>query len=251
MKINLNKKWNHFKNLKISPLLLLLTVTFMACMLISNIIAVKTFPLFTVPGTDVQVLLPTACFAIYPVTYVVSDILSQVYGFKWSRRVAWIGFAMNLLMVGCFEMAIALPGETDLSVLGSTWFMLIASLISYIVGGWVNDIIFKVMKRKDGNKGLLARCLISSVAGQFTDSLIYLPLAMYIFPKLIFGCSFMSLTQLGLCILIQPTIKLIFEVVVSPLTKFLCNKLHKIETEAGNFYEDEFGIVSEVKASEN
>lgn len=244
------EKAKKFTKLKVSPILLLLTVTFIVCMLISNIIAAKTFPLFTIPGVDLTVLLPTACFAVYPVVYVISDIVSQVYGFKWSRRVAWIGFAMNLLMVGCFEMAIALPGETDLSVLGSTWFMLIASLTSYIVGGWVNDIIFKAMKKKDGNKGLLARCLVSSVAGQFTDSLIYLPLAMYIFPKLVLGFTFMSLPQLGLCILIQPTIKLIFELVVSPLTKFLCNKLHKVEAEAGNFYEDEFGIVSETQIVE-
>jgi uncharacterized PurR-regulated membrane protein YhhQ (DUF165 family) len=143
---------------------------------------------------------------------------------------------MNLLMVICFEIAIGMPGETDLSVLSSTWFLLLSSLLSYTLGGWVNDVVFRAMKKATKGKHLTGRILISSVAGQFTDSLTYIPLGMYIFPKLVLGFSFMTIPQVIICILLQPCLKLIVECIVAPLTRFLCKKLNKIEAAQGNYY---------------
>ncbi len=219
----------------ISPMLLILGIVQVVALLISNIIAVKTFPLFTLSKWDLTIVMPCAVF-LFPITYMVSDIISEVYKYKWSRRVCWISFIMNLFMVFCFEMAILMPGETDLSVLSSTWFLLASSLISYTAGGWVNDIVFKKMKYHTKGKHLTSRILVSSVAGQFTDSLIYIPLGMYLFPKLTLGFPFMSIPQVIICILIQPCIKLLVECVVSPITRGICKKLNKMESELGNHY---------------
>lgn len=234
----MNKKINNLKNEKISPMLLILAVMQIVVLLVSNIIAAKTFPLFTIKPLDLTIVMPCAVF-LFPLTYIVSDIISEVYKFRWSRRVCWMSFAMNLLMVVCFEFAIVMPGETDLSVLSSTWFLLLSSMLSYMIGGWVNDIVFKKMKLATNGKKLTTRILVSSVCGQFVDSLIYIPLGMYIFPKLIFGFSFMTLPQVCVCIIVQPILKLIIECIVSPITKLVCNKLNKIENEAGNVYGDQ------------
>ena len=111
-------------------------------------------------------------------------------------------------------------------------------MLSYMVGGWVNDVVFKKMKSITRGDKLTARILVSSVCGQFADSLIYIPLGMYIFPKFILGFSFMTLPQVCICIILQPMLKLIIECIVAPLTRFICTRLNKIENEAGNIYGD-------------
>ena len=234
-KEKLKTKWNEFKSEKVSPVLLILIVINTVAMLISNIIACKTFNLFKFPGMDWYVVLPSAV-VIFPITYILSDVFSEVYGYKWTRRTAWISFALNLFMVLIFELAIAMPGETDLSVLHSTWFLLIASLLAYMVGDFVNDVVFKKLKEKHGEKGFVKRALLSSLTGEFTDSLIYIPLGMYVLPKLFMGFSFMSLSQVGICIIIQPLFKVCYELIVSPITYNLSKKLKKVEAENGNTY---------------
>lgn len=236
MKEKLKNLWTKFRGEKISPVLLILVVINTTAMLISNIIAAKTFPLFTIPSAELTVVLPCAVI-IFPITYIASDVFSEVYGYKWTRRTAWISFLMNLVMVAFFELAIIMPGETDLSVLHSTWFLLLASLIAYMVGDFMNDLVFVKMKKKHGEKGFIWRAALSSLVGEFCDSLIYIPLGMAILPKLILGFPFMTWAQVGLCIIIQPLFKVCYELIVSPITYGLSKKLKQIERDAGNIYE--------------
>lgn len=235
----IRNNWNALKNEKASPLLVFIMILNTVIMLVSNITAAKTFTLFNIG--DLAIVLPSA-MVIFPIAYVLSDVLSEVYGYTWSRRSAWVSFAMNLFMVAVFEICIIIPGETDLGVLKSTWFLLIASLLSYITGGLVNDVVFKIMKKRAGkdaiaeSKGVLGRAIISSIFGQFCDSMIYIPLGMNIFPKMFLGFEFMSWVQVAICVLLQPTIKVIYEIIVSPLTVKSCKALRKYESEAGNAY---------------
>lgn len=224
----LKSKLDNIKKERLSVFLLLAIVLNTVSLLIANIIACKTFNVFTIPGIDIQVLLPCAVI-IFPVSYILSDVISEVYGYKWSRRAAWISFIMNLLMVLMFEIAIVMPGETDLSVLHSTWFLLLSSLLAYMMGDFLNDVVFKKLKDKDKNKGFLKRAMLSSLVGEFTDSLIYIPLGMYLLPKLVLGFPFMSPLQMLICILIQPLLKVLYEIIISPLTYTLSNYLKKIE----------------------
>ena len=247
MMSKIRENWNSLKKDKASPVLVLLMIVNTVVLLIANIIAAKTFTLFSING--LAVVLPCAV-VVYPIIYIISDILSEVYGYKWSRRAAWVSFAMNFLMVAIFELAILMPGETDLGVLKSTWFLLVASALSYIIGGLANDLVFRGMKKKalklsvapnneviDSNSsGIVFRAIWSSIVGQFCDSLIYIPLGMNIFPKLFFGFEFMSWPQVAVCVLLQPTIKVIYEIIISPLTVKSCKLLRKYETEVGNVY---------------
>ena len=225
---------NSFKKEKVSPALVFLIVVNTVAMLIANIIAAKTFPIFSVGA--MQIVLPCAVI-VFPITYIISDILSEVYGFKWSRRAAWTAFALNLFMVAIFEIAIVMPGATDLSVLKSTWFLLAASLVAYMVGDLANDLVFKKMKAKHGERRFLGRAMLSSLCGEFVDSLIFIPLGMAILPKIFMGFQFMSWEQVAICIVLQPVCKVLYELAISPATLYLSRTLKSYERNNGNRYE--------------
>lgn len=216
--------WKGFKFENIKPLTLILVVTNVVCLLISNIIAAKTFNLFTINGFTVT--LPTALI-LYPLVLTISDVLAET-DYVWTRRSCHLGFILNLLMVGCFELAIVMPGETDLSVLHSTSFMLLASMLSFYFGDLVNDLVFLKLKNKhgEGNK-LIFRCVLSTLFGQLIDSAIFISFGMNIFPKLFLGFEFMTWPQVFAAIGFQVVIKVTYEFALSPLIKIICKKANQ------------------------
>lgn len=100
----MNKKVT-LRNERYSFLQVLLTVISVACLLISNVITSKQmqFPFG---------LTMTGAIYIFPVTYILSDVFSEVYGYRWSRITCYMGFAMNVVMVLAFELAIASPAPS-------------------------------------------------------------------------------------------------------------------------------------------
>ena len=212
---------------KMSPLFTILVVVNTVAMLVSNIIACKVFSV----GIGV---LPCAVI-VFPITYILSDVFSEVYGYKWSRRTAWLAFAMNLFMVGIFQVAIKMPGidptisESMSNVLGTTLWALAASLSAYMVGDFMNDKVFKKLKERDGEKGFLCRAIISSLVGELCDSCIYIPLGMMILPKLFLGFSFMTWNQVLIAIPLQACVKTLYESCISPLTYLIVKKVKTYE----------------------
>lgn len=208
--------------MKKSNLYLFFTVLFTSCVLISNIIAGKTFQV----GPWV---LPCAVI-VFPISYIMSDVIAEVYGFVAARRTMWLGFSMNLLMVIMFQITIALPApsyfagqEAFATVLGNTPRLLVSGLISYVIGSWANATVLSAMKRKTqdvGGKGFGVRAVVSTLVGEFIDSLIFIPLAFY---------GTMPLGSLGTMILLQPTVKTVYEIIVLPLTYRLVAWVKKTE----------------------
>lgn len=210
------------KKTKISEMQLYLTVLFVACLLISNVITSK------------QVLLPfgitmTGAVFIFPVTYILSDLFSEVYGYRWSRITCYLAFAMNLLMVIVFSLVIISPApdywtnqEAFQTVLGSTPRVLAASLLAFVVGDFVNDKAFAKMKKKypTSHKGFGWRAILSSVAGELVDSLIFLPLAFL---------GQMPIATLAVMTVMQVVIKTGYEVVILPITKLVVKKVSQHE----------------------
>ena len=121
------------KNKKISVLQMLLTMLFVICLVISNIIT----------GKQVQLpfnIVMTAAVVIFPITYILSDVFSEVYGYKWSRFTCYLGFAANLLAVSVFSIVIATPAPDYWTnqaafeaVLGNTPRVLGASLLAFLL----------------------------------------------------------------------------------------------------------------------
>lgn len=206
---------------KISVIQAILTVLYVVSLLISNIITSK------------QVLLPfnitmTGAVFIFPITYILSDVFSEVYGYKWSRITCYLAFAMNLLMVLIFTLVIKTPAPSYWTnqgafetVLGNTPRILFASLLAYVIGDFVNDKIFSKMKAKHKDlKGFGWRAILSSLFGELVDSLIFLPLAFL---------GQMPIMTLVIMTVMQVLIKTGYEIIILPITTLVAKGLNKIE----------------------
>ncbi len=119
-----------------------------------------------------------------PISYVIDDILAEVYGFKTAKAVILTGFVANALAVLYFELTIAAPAvstfagqEAFKTVLGSTWRTTFASFLAYLVGSLSNARIMQQMHNKDGEHGLFARCMASTVVGEFLDMAVFVIVA--------------------------------------------------------------------------
>ena len=205
----------------ISTVQLCLTVLSVTALLVANIVSAKQF------------LLPfgitmTGAVIVFPVTYILSDLFSEVYGYKWSRITCYLGFAMNVFMVLVFQAAIATPApdywmnqEAFQTVLGSTPRILIASLLAFVVGDLVNDKVFRKMKMKhEGMKGFAGRAILSSFCGEIVDSAIFIPLAFI---------GQMPLETLLVMGLTQVCLKVGYEIIILPVTTALTKKIAALE----------------------
>ena len=171
----------------------------------------------------------TGAVVVFPIVYVLSDVFSEVYGYKWSRITCYFGFIFNLLMVLIFSIVINSPApdywtnqEAFATVLGNTPRMLIASLSAFVIGDFINDKIFDKMKKKHANdhKGFELRALLSSFGGELVDSLIFIPLAF------LGQMPFKTLVIMGIT---QVLLKTSYELVVLPITKLVVNKVSSYE----------------------
>lgn len=206
--------------MKKNNLYMIFTVLFVTCLLLANIAAAKLFSLGT--------LTLTAGVLLFPITYIVNDVLSEVYGFKKARTAITLGFAMNILMVAYFSLTIILPypvffqnQEAYATILGNTPRILVASLIAYLVGSTLNAKVLTTMKGniKD-NKGLFARCVVSTLVGEFVDSLLFVTIGFF---------ATMPTNALLIMVVTQACCKTLYEIVVYPVTSKVISKVKQIE----------------------
>lgn len=196
----------------------MLTGVFVGCLLITNITAAKTFTLGSV-------VLPTAV-VIFPLVYIINDVLAEVYGYAEAKRVIWLGFAVNAFAVLAYTIAIALPAPeyaTELAaafetVLGSTSRMLLASFAAYIVGSLINAKVMVLMKKRNENK-LMLRCVASTAVGETVDALLFITIAFY---------GTMPTATLATMVISQAAFKTIYEVISYPVTRLVINKVKSL-----------------------
>jgi hypothetical protein len=153
-----------------------LTAIFVACLLISNLIAGR---LIEIAG----VVLPAAVL-IFPVTYILGDVCTEVYGYRRARLVIWTGFAANCLMVGFALLAIGLPAPAFFAdraayatVLGQAPRMVSASLAAFWCGEFLNAFVLSALKRATRGRHLWSRTIGSTLVGQAADTGIFLTVA--------------------------------------------------------------------------
>lgn len=221
-----NKIKNYFTFEKpVSVLQILLTVLFVGALMVSNIISARLFNFF---GFGM-----TCGVVVFPVTYILSDLFSEVYGYKWSRFTCYLGFTMNLFAVGAFYLASRLPAvipaqaEAFNSVLIGTFSCTMASFIAFVIGDLVNDKVFAKMKKQHAglknHKGFALRAILSSFAGELADSCIYLPLAFLVLNPI------MTAHEVLIMIVLQVSLKMAYEIIILPLTTFLTKKASEYE----------------------
>lgn len=216
--VNNTEKLTTKNSLSYSPFFLYLAITFVVCLLLSNILAAKLLKIgrFSV----------TAGVLVFPISYIINDILSEVYGYEKAKKIILCGFVLNVFMVLIFQLAFIIPSpewftndEAFKLILGSTPRTVLAGLVAYLLGSLVNAKVLTKMKAKENNKFGI-RAIVSTLFGEATDSLIFVPIAF------LGSVPFMEI--LGM-IFIQVVIKTSYEIVCLPVTSILVKKVKKYE----------------------
>ncbi len=195
-----------------------LSALFVTCLLTANVIAVK---LVVVAGVVVP-----AGLIIFPLSYLFGDVLTEVYGYAQTRRVIWLGFGCNLLMVLAIWIGQGLPAADFWTgqrayeqILGFTPRLLVASFAAYLVGEFANSYVLAKLKIATKGRWLWTRTIGSTVVGQGLDSAVFITLAF----------AGTGVPDLGSLILAQWLIKSGYEVVATPLTYLVVNYLKRFE----------------------
>lgn len=208
------------KDVKISVTFLLLTVTFCVCLIVSNLMEIKT--------VDLGPLTITAGVIVFPLSYILNDCIVEVYGFSKARLVIWLGFGMNLLVSLLLQLGIWLPGAPSWHgqgamelVFGAVPRIFAASFAAFLCGSMVNAYVMSRMKlSSEPGKGFSLRAIISSLWGEGVDSVIFFPLA--------FG-GILTWAEIAALILTQTVLKTLYEILILPVTMRVVKRLRAIE----------------------
>ncbi len=194
-------------------------ILFAVCLIVANIVESKLVNIFGINAT--------AGLLIFPLSYILNDVIAEVWGFRKARLIIWMGFLMNFLAVAIFRMSIAMPAspffenqEAFATILGSTQRITIASFIAFLCGSFLNAYVMSKMKLATQGRGFSTRAVVSTLLGEGCDSLIFFTIAFY-------GV----LPQKELLILIgtQTTMKIAYEIIALPITTLIVKWVKKIE----------------------
>lgn len=192
----------------VSNTFIFLAALFVTILLVSNIIAVKLISVF-------GLILPAAII-VFPISYILGDVLTEVYGYRQARRIIWLGFFCNLVAVILFFLGGLLPpasfweGQAAYErILGYTPRLLFASFLAYLVGEFANAFVLAKMKIKTQGRWLWTRTIGSTLVGQGLDSSVFITLAFV---------GTMPPPLLLTTITTQWLMKVAYEVLATPLT---------------------------------
>ena len=196
-----------------------LVALFITCLITANIIAVKLISIF-------GLVVPVAII-IFPISYILGDVLTEVYGYRQARRVIWLGFFCNLILVVAIWLGQLLPaasfwdGQTAYErILGYAPRILAASFLAYLLGEFSNSFVLAKMKIATNGRWLWTRTIGSTLVGQGLDSLVFITLA---FVGTIPPAALVS------AILTQWLGKSMYEAALTPLTYKAVNFLKRYE----------------------
>lgn len=197
----------------------LIGMAFVAVLLISTIAAQKLFvlgPLVLPAGT-----------LLFPIAYIFGDILTEVYGYARSRRIVWMGFAASVLMAVVFSIAVALPPapgwpmqEPYALVLGLVPRVVIASLVAYLCGEFLNSYVLAKLKVRMQGRHLWVRTIASTLVGEGVDTVIFMTIAF---------AGILPTPVLLSAIVSAYVVKVTYEVAVTPLTYVIVGALKRAE----------------------
>ncbi len=204
---------------KVSVAFFLAGVLFTSCLLISNLISSK---IITVWHWYVP-----AGVMIFPISYIINDVVAEVWGYRKARLIIWTGFLMNLIAVLFYSLSVNLPAapfwqnqEAFANVLSSTPRIAAASLLAYLVGSFINAYVMSRVKIITKGKGFSFRAILSTLFGEGADSAIFITVAF---------AGIIPASQLPLMIVTQAIIKTLFEVVLLPLTIYVVNLIKRVD----------------------
>lgn len=208
-----------FKNQQVSVLYLFFSILFVVCLIAANLFETKQFAFFGFSQT--------AGVIIFPISYIINDVVCEVWGFRKTRQLIWMGFLMNFFFVAAGALCDLLPPAPYYenqagfhSIFGLTPRITGASFVAFLAGSLLNAYTMEKMKIVQKGKHFSVRAILSTIYGETTDSIIFFPLA--------FGGIIPWKDMLWLA-LIQVGLKTIYEIIILPITVQVVKVVKKIE----------------------
>jgi uncharacterized integral membrane protein (TIGR00697 family) len=205
--------------MSVSHRFVVVAALFVTCLITANIIIAKQI---SIGG----IILPAAII-IFPLSYIIGDVLTEVYGYQQARRVIWLGFLCNLIAVVAIWVAQKLPPAPVFEaqaayerILGSTPRFLLASFVAYLAGEFTNSFVLAKMKIITKGRWLWTRTIGSTLVGQGVDTVVVLTIAFV---------GVLPLSVLGIMILSHWLAKSVYEVIATPLTYVVVGYLKRKE----------------------
>lgn len=189
---------------------------FVVVLLLSNIVGAEKRSVIELPGIGSWPF--GAGILFFPISYVIDDILTEVYGYAHARRAIWMGFGALIFMALMEQVVVALPvapgwdGQGAYErVFGAGWRIILASIAAFFVGDFLNSVVLAKMKILTDGKYLWTRTIGSTIVGEGADSLIFYPLAFY-------GLTDWPTAVIAQVMLSQFILKVSWEAVLTPVT---------------------------------
>lgn len=204
---------------KVSIPFMFMGILFNVCLIAANLLETKVI--------QVCGLTVTAGLLVFPVSYIINDCIAEVWGFKKARLIIWSGFAMNFFVVSLGLIAVSLPaapfweGEAHFNfVFGMAPRIVVASLLAFLVGSFLNAYVMSKMKLASKGKNFSARAIWSTLVGETADSLIFFPIA--------FG-GIIPWKELLMIMVLQIFLKSMYEVIILPITIRVVKAVKRID----------------------
>lgn len=216
--------WLHGRNLRFYDFIM---AAFVAILLLSNVLGAGKVAQVWLPGVGYWPF--GAGILFFPISYIIGDVLTEVYGYARARRVIWAGFAATVFMAFMSWVVVALPPAPDWTnqpayeaVLGQVPRIVFASMCAFWAGEFVNSYVLARLKVATAGRHLWMRTIGSTIVGQGVDSAIFYPLA-FLYAD---GWT----TQLVFTVLVtQWVLKVSWEVLLTPLTYLVVGALKRAE----------------------
>jgi len=192
----------------------ILSAAFCVCLIASNIFEVKIF--------QAGPLTLTGGFLIFPLSYIINDCLSELYDYKKTRMVILTAFALNAAFVAIAQIIRFLPpapfwdGQEHFNyIFEANLRITVASMIAFVCGSLINAKVMSRMKARQGARGFSWRAVVSTLAGESIDSLIFFPIAFWS----------VGLKNIAVMMVTQIVLKTLYEVVMLPVTARIVKKM--------------------------
>lgn len=206
---------------QVSLLFMLFSVLFTVCLIAANVFETKQVSFFSHSQT--------AGVIVFPISYIVNDVVCEVWGYRKARILIWMGFLMNFFFVAMGAVCDILPpadywtGQEGFhQIFGLAPRIAAASFTAFICGSFVNAYVMSKMKLHDGAKRFSLRAILSTVFGESVDSVIFFPLALG---------GIVPWDELPWLMLYQVVLKTVYEIIALPLTIRVVAWVKRVEQE--------------------
>ena len=206
-------------NKSVSLSFMLLGILLSVCLILSNLLAAKPISFFGLSAT--------AALITFPVSYIINDVIAEVWGFRKARLVIWIAFAMNFLAIVFIQLSVIVapaPYWDGQEAYAQTFSLAprvaFASLIAFLVGSFINAYVMSRMKIRTQGKGFGTRAIVSTLFGESADSLLFFSIAY---------SGIFAWKEILVIMVVETILKTAYEIVILPVTTVVVRYIKRKE----------------------